>query len=436
VALADPEDRIGPGGLPAVASWSRPAGADSPARPPTNLHHSGRWSARPSSSWPSASSRTSSTGDWPIPSPRRTAPVPSDRRAAGRRAGTEPRSSPWTSPGSPPGLDLALDPGLPGTGAASPGRDGPHRGGERAPPAPGGGAGLLSDIASLLGRPDRPGPRRTRGEEPRGGRGPAPPGRRASSRWAPAPFSRWPRPRPVAAQADRDHLEAIFRYHDDARPPRGAHRSPPAEVDDRDADFAGVARPLRRRGRLRRSTSSSARGLDPETSAERLATRPNVLPEEAPEHPFLRFLKQFRNVLIYVLLAAAVLTAFLGEWLDTGVILLVVLVERRGRVRPGGKGGPGPGRDSEPPLADCPVLRPRREDAMELDAADLVPGDVVKPRERGPGAGGPADREALRARVEEALLTGESEPVGKSTDPVAEDALPRTAAPWRSPAPS
>jgi magnesium-transporting ATPase (P-type) len=165
------------------------------------------------------------------------------------------------------------------------------------------------------------------------------------------------------------------------------------------------------------------RGLTRDEAAQRLERHgPNVLPAEPPEHPLLRFLKQFRNVLIYVLLGAAGLTAVLGEWLDTGVILAVVVVNAVVGFIQEGK--------AEEALAGIrsllsPTARVLRDGKpLELDAAHLVPGDVVR-LEGGDRV--PADLriiETLRARVDEALLTGESVPVEKSTSPVGRNALP------------
>src|SRR6056297_423333 len=68
-------------------------------------------------------------------------------------------------------------------------------------------------------------------------------------------------------------------------------------------------------------------GLSTSVAAERLRdSGPNRLPEPPRAGPVVRFLRQFNNLLIYVLVAAAVVTAGLGHLVDTAVILAVVLV--------------------------------------------------------------------------------------------------------------
>jgi magnesium-transporting ATPase (P-type) len=166
-----------------------------------------------------------------------------------------------------------------------------------------------------------------------------------------------------------------------------------------------------------------ARGLSVEEAARRLEEHgPNRLPEAPRPHPVVRFLRHFHNVLIYILIGAALFTALLGEWLDTAVIGLVVLVNAIvGFVQEG---------KAEEALEGIrsllsPTARVRRGGkVVDLDAEDLVPGDVVKLES---GDRVPADLrivEALNARLEEALLTGESEPVDKDAEPVGEEALP------------
>jgi magnesium-transporting ATPase (P-type) len=71
---------------------------------------------------------------------------------------------------------------------------------------------------------------------------------------------------------------------------------------------------------------SSATGLDQEDAAKRLATHgANRLPQAARRSAFTRLLVQFHNILIYVLIASAVITGFLEHWIDTSVILAVVI---------------------------------------------------------------------------------------------------------------
>ncbi|BDO04150.1 hypothetical protein KAM622c_37370 [Klebsiella quasipneumoniae subsp. quasipneumoniae] len=74
-------------------------------------------------------------------------------------------------------------------------------------------------------------------------------------------------------------------------------------------------------------TKSQAAGLSSADAAERLNTcGPNALPEKKGKPAWLRFLAHFNDVLIYVLLAAAALTAIMGHWVDTLVILGVTVI--------------------------------------------------------------------------------------------------------------
>jgi calcium-translocating P-type ATPase len=162
-------------------------------------------------------------------------------------------------------------------------------------------------------------------------------------------------------------------------------------------------------------------GLTGAEAARRLAAHgPNRLPEAHGRGPFLRFIAQFHNVLIYVLLGAAVVTGVLQHWVDTGVILAVVLANAVIGFLQEGK--------AEAAMAAIRgMLAPRaavlRDGArMTVDATGLVPGDVVL-LEAGDKV--PADLRIIEARgpaAQEAILTGESVPVEKGTTPVAADA--------------
>lgn len=72
---------------------------------------------------------------------------------------------------------------------------------------------------------------------------------------------------------------------------------------------------------------STPEGLDADEAAKRLeSVGPNRLPEPPKEGAFKRFFKHFHDLLIYILIAAAGVTAVLGHGVDTGVILGVVII--------------------------------------------------------------------------------------------------------------
>ncbi|MFN4057517.1 MAG: cation-translocating P-type ATPase [Roseinatronobacter sp.] len=158
----------------------------------------------------------------------------------------------------------------------------------------------------------------------------------------------------------------------------------------------------------------------PEAQARLAQYGPNRLPEPPRPGAPRRFLAQFNNLLIQVLIVAAIVTALLGHWIDTGVIAAVVILNAViGFVQEGrAEAALSALRDMLAPRAF--VLR--RGARLTLPADDLVPGDIVLVE---PGDRVPADLRLIAAhglRAEEALLTGESVPVDKSTDPVAADA--------------
>jgi magnesium-transporting ATPase (P-type) len=167
---------------------------------------------------------------------------------------------------------------------------------------------------------------------------------------------------------------------------------------------------------------SRARGLSPAEAAERIARHgPNSLPAPERRSPLARFLLQFHNVLIYVLIAAAVVTLVLGQWVDSAVIFGVVVINAIiGFVQEGkAERALDAIRGMLSPCAQ--VLREGRR--QSLPAAQLVPGDIVFLVS---GDRVPADLrlvELRSLRIEEAALTGESVPVEKSCDPVGTDAL-------------
>ena len=76
-----------------------------------------------------------------------------------------------------------------------------------------------------------------------------------------------------------------------------------------------------------RQTTDLGRGLSTAEAAERRDRHGlNVLSPRRGQGPAVRFLLQFHQPLIYILLVAVVVTAVLDDWIDAGVILGVVLV--------------------------------------------------------------------------------------------------------------
>ena len=147
---------------------------------------------------------------------------------------------------------------------------------------------------------------------------------------------------------------------------------------------------------------------------------PNRLPEVAKRSGFIRFLLQFHNILIYVLIGSAVITAALDHWIDTGVILAVVVANALIGFIQEGKAEKAMDAIRHMLAPRANVLRNGERYSIEGDT--LVPGDIVL-LEAGDKV--PADLRLLTAHgmlVQEAILTGESVPVEKHTRPVAADA--------------
>jgi len=163
--------------------------------------------------------------------------------------------------------------------------------------------------------------------------------------------------------------------------------------------------------------ASDATGLSDTEAAARLQQHgENRLPEPTRRHPILRFLSHFHNVLIYVLLGAALITASLGHFIDMGVILAVVFANAIiGFVQEG--------RAEQAMDAIRQMLAPksavlRNGKRQSIDSALIVPGDIILLEA---GEKVPADLRLIEAsglRIDEAILTGESVPVDKSTQAV------------------
>jgi cation-transporting P-type ATPase F len=154
------------------------------------------------------------------------------------------------------------------------------------------------------------------------------------------------------------------------------------------------------------------RGLSSEDATDRLARfGPNTLPAAKGAGLPMRILRQFHHPLIYVLLAAGVITAGLGEYVDSAVIFgVVVLNAIVGFIQESKAEAALEGLRSMV-RTHSKVVRDGHERTVPSD--ELVPGDLVL---LDAGDKVPADVRLTRSaelRVNESALTGESVPVAK-----------------------
>ena len=172
-----------------------------------------------------------------------------------------------------------------------------------------------------------------------------------------------------------------------------------------------------------RHCSSSEAGLAAAEAAERMQTHgPNELKERRGKGPLRMLWEQFTETMVLILIAAGVISAFLGKGTETAAILAIVtLFAVLGFVQE---------YRAERAMAALqqlavPAVRVRRDGGVrEMPARELVPGDIVLLEA---GNAVPADLrlvEAAQLRIQEAALTGESEPIEKTVAVIPEAELP------------
>jgi magnesium-transporting ATPase (P-type) len=163
-------------------------------------------------------------------------------------------------------------------------------------------------------------------------------------------------------------------------------------------------------------------GLDrPEVTRRQQRFGPNVLTQKRGKSPLVLMLLQFHQPLVYILLGASAITAFLQEWVDSSVIFAVVLLNALIGFVQESKAVKTLEALARTVGGEATVIRAGQKN--RLSAAELVPGDLVLLRS---GDKVPADLRLLRGRelqIDESALTGESLPVGKSPQTVAEDTV-------------
>lgn len=168
---------------------------------------------------------------------------------------------------------------------------------------------------------------------------------------------------------------------------------------------------------------TSANGIASEEADKRLLEYgPNILKEKKKKTLFMMFLDQFRDFMILVLIAAAVVSGIIGELTDTiAIIVIVALNAVIGFVQ---EYRAEKAMEALKKMAALSATVVRDGMYVEVEASTLVPGDLVILEA---GKIVPADMrltESAQLKVQEAALTGESVPVEKTTEALRDKTLP------------
>jgi P-type Ca2+ transporter type 2C len=171
---------------------------------------------------------------------------------------------------------------------------------------------------------------------------------------------------------------------------------------------------------LRKLQTDPQQGLTPEEARKRLQEYGyNELKEEAKTSPFILFINQFKNTLIIILIVATVLSALIGDLLDAGIILAIVvfcallgfLQEYRAERA----------LDALKKMLTPTITALRGGKDLEIPSKELVPGDLIllEAGDKIPADGRLIEIHSLQC--DEAPLTGESFPVEKELRALPED---------------
>ncbi|MGQ9570859.1 MAG: cation-translocating P-type ATPase [Thermodesulfovibrionales bacterium] len=167
---------------------------------------------------------------------------------------------------------------------------------------------------------------------------------------------------------------------------------------------------------------TSENGLTEEEAKQRLAQHgPNKLTEEERINKFKILLHQFTSPLIYILLIAGMVTIFLQEYIDSGVIFAVVILNAIIGYFQEYKAEESVRALRRMVVPKAKMIRDGRE--REIRSEELVPGDIVL---LASGTRVPADIRIIHAielKTDESLLTGESLPVEKTYHALKEENL-------------
>ncbi|MBS1934073.1 MAG: cation-translocating P-type ATPase [Bacteroidetes bacterium] len=168
---------------------------------------------------------------------------------------------------------------------------------------------------------------------------------------------------------------------------------------------------------------SNLQGLSSAEAEERLLkTGPNELPDAKKKSVAGMFLGQFKDVMIVILLLAAIVSGFIGDLTDTVVILIIVILNASIGFFQEYRAEKAMQALKKMAVAQAKVLR--NSNVSLLSASELVPGDIILLEA---GNAVPADLrviESINLKIEEAALTGESQAIEKIADLLGEEELP------------
>jgi P-type Ca2+ transporter type 2C len=158
-----------------------------------------------------------------------------------------------------------------------------------------------------------------------------------------------------------------------------------------------------------------------QVEARRKQYGPNKLKEGKKVSPLVIFFRQFNSLIVYILIAATLISLFVGEVVDSIVILLILIANAIFGFIQEYKAEKAI--DALKKLSSLKAKVIRSGKIVEVDAVELVPGDILVLEE---GDKIPADArlfEIVKMKVEEASLTGESLPTTKQIASVKSDAV-------------
>ncbi|MBP7332897.1 MAG: HAD-IC family P-type ATPase, partial [Firmicutes bacterium] len=169
--------------------------------------------------------------------------------------------------------------------------------------------------------------------------------------------------------------------------------------------------------------TSAGTGLEAAEAANRLRNYgPNVLQEKPPRSVLSILFSQMKEILVLILIFAAVVSAFLGEWEDAIVILIIVILNAVISVLQESKAENALKALKDMTKPSAKVLRGGQ--VIQINAEEIVPGDLIL---LDAGDSVPADArlvEAVSLHSNESALTGESVPAEKNTAVISSGQIP------------